>query len=68
MSGSNRVVDLDRVVITHDVSIFGPGAGRPGCVVIETRLGEHLVTSGVTPFQALQYAHKIIGKAMECLA
>jgi hypothetical protein len=60
-----RIVDLDRVVIEHDVFAV-PEEGAT--VYLQTRLGGYSNATAWTPVEAIEYAVKIINVAKRCLA
>jgi hypothetical protein len=64
----SRIVGLNRVVVAHDVEhIVHKKTGEPHRVVIVTYLGDQVQRSVFTPREALSFATKIIGEAMNCV-
>ena len=64
----SRMVDLDRVVVAHDVEhIVHKKTGEPHRVVIVTYLGDQVQRSVFTPREALSFAAKILGEVRDCV-
>jgi hypothetical protein len=64
----SRIVDLDRVVVAHDVEhTVHKKTGKPHRVVILTYLGDQVQRSVFKPRAALSFATKILGEVMECV-
>ena len=67
MPETRRIVDLDRVVISHDVSMSTPAEGGPRVVLLTTRLGEHSVEKALSPREAMELGLKLYDAGHGCL-